>query len=201
LEDLGIYLRIWGSILAAVLVGAGCSPRPALRVGVIFDNNWILGPVALGADEQARIRAAAFSTLREAFSGFAVDFAEDASRDRLIRLDRHLLRLGATPIGSKVSNVSLDAVNLTLLTVVGCRDLASCDRRPRAELIDALGRGFGATAAHELGHQAGLLFVRDIDCADCWDGVSAAHRSHFFGGKHWSPAALAMMRYVLPSLP
>jgi hypothetical protein len=188
-------------LVIVVVAGVACSPPPALHVGVVFDNNWILGPVALSADEQARIKAAAFATLREAFSGFDIDFAEEASRDRLIRLDRHLLRLGATPIGSKVSSVSLDGVNLTLVTVVGCRDIASCDRHPRSELVEALGHGFGATAVHELGHQAGLLFVRDVDCVDCWDGVSATHRSHFFGGKHWSPSALVTMRYVLRSLP
>ena len=195
-------MRILGSALAAaILASAACSARPPLHVGVVFDNNWVLGPVALGTDEQARVKAAAFATLRDAFGAFDVDFAEDASRDRLIRLDRHLMRIGATPIGSKVSYVSLDGLNLTLVTVVGCHDIASCDRYPRAELIEALGHGFGATAAHELGHQAGLRFVRDLDCADCWDGVSATHRSHFFGGKHWSPAALAAMRYVLPSRP
>ena len=195
-------MRILGSALAiAILAGDACSARPALRVGVVFDNNWTLGPIALSADEQGRVKAAAFATLRGAFDGFDVDFAEDASRERLIRLDRHLLRIGATPIGSKVSYVSLDGLNLTLVTVVGCHDIASCDRYPRAELIEALGHGFGATAAHELGHQAGLQFVRDLDCADCWDGASATHRSHFFGGKHWSPGALATMRYVLPSRP
>jgi hypothetical protein len=188
-------------VALVVLAGAACSARPALHVGVVFDNTWILGPIALSADEQARVKAASFATLRDAFSGFDVDFAEDASRERLIRLDRHLLRIGATPIGSKVSYVSLDGLNLTLVTVVGCHDIASCDRHPRAELIEALGHGFGATAAHELGHQAGLQFVRDLDCADCWDGVSATDRSHFFGGKHWSPGALATMRYVLPSRP
>jgi hypothetical protein len=112
-----------------------------------------------------------------------------------------LLRIGATPIGSKVSYVSLDGLNLTLVTVVGCHDIASCDRHPRAELIEALGHGFGATAAHELGHQAGLQFVRDSRLRGLLGRRVGDHRSHFFGGKHWSPGALATMRYVLPSRP
>lgn len=168
---------------------------------MLFDNNWTLGPVTLTAAEQQRFKAAALGELRTAFRDFDVDFAEDPNRDRIIKLDRNLMRSGSTQIGSKVSLVSLDGINLTLLTIVGCRDIGSCDAYPRAALIDALGRGFGATGAHELGHQAGFRFVRDSKCDDCYDGASARHRSHFFGGKHWSPEADALMRTVLTSRP
>ena len=192
-EDLRICL-----VAAMVLGLAACSPLPPVQVGVVFDNNWVLGPIALTAEEQGRFKTAAMSTLREAFSDFNVEFVAGGQLDRVIQLDRNLMRVGATSIGSKVSDVSLDGVNLTLLTVVGCRDIASCDGYSRSTLVDALGRGFGATAAHELGHQAGFRFVRDIDCADCWDGASAKNRQHFFGGKHWSPSAIAVMRWTLP---
>ena len=103
-----------------------------------------------------------------------------SSRERLIRSRSSLVaNRRHADRGRRSDYVSLASLNLTLVTVVGCHDIASCDRHPRAELIEALGHGFGATAAHELGHQAGLQFVRDLDCADCWDGVSATDRSHF----------------------
>jgi hypothetical protein len=68
-------------------------------------------------------------------------------------------------------------------------------------MVDALGRGVGATAAHELGHQAGLGFSRDHTCDDCYDGSSAKSRAHFFGEKHWSPEALRMMALFLVRRP
>jgi hypothetical protein len=188
--------------LTVLLSVSACAPRAArVDVGVIFGGDWTLGPIALTGDEVARIKARSFETLRRAFAGFDVDFDERADRDRIIRLDRNLMRVGATPIGSKESVVSLDGVHLTLLSVTRCRDIASCETYSRAELVDALGRGIGATAAHELGHQAGFRFSRDSRCDACYDGASARSREHFFGEKHWSDAARAAMSRVLAPRP
>jgi hypothetical protein len=181
--------------------GACTLSSQAVRVGFVFGDDWTLGPVALTADEQARIKGEAFKTLRDAFAGFNVDFAEDPGCDRIIRLNRYLFGSGSTQVGSKVSAVNLDGVHLTLLAVTGCRSIDSCEAYPRAVLVDALGRGIGATAAHELGHQAGFEFTRELNCGDCYDGVTSETRAHFFGEKHWSTQALAAMHVVLRSRP
>ncbi len=146
-----------------VATASSCARAAPVSVGVVFGNNWVLGPVSLTSDEQRRIKDAAFATMQRAFSGFAVDFVDDARADRIIRLNRQLFGAGATRIGSRMSDVNLDAVYLTLLAVTGCHDLASCDDFERAALVDALGRGIGATAAHELGHQAGFMFTREVE--------------------------------------
>ena len=196
-------MRILGSALAptlslAVASAIACAPAPPVRVGLVFGDDWALGRVVLTGDEQQRIKTATLTTLRRAFDRFDVDFAEDAQRDRLIRLNRFLFGAGSTVIGSKVSLVNLDSVHLTLLAVTGCQTMASCPAYSRDALVDALGRGIGATAAHELGHQAGFEFTRELNCDDCFDGVTSKTRAHFFGDKHWSPGALAAMRRVLP---
>jgi hypothetical protein len=69
---------------------------------------------------------------------------------------------------------------------------------PRAALVDGLGRGVGATAAHELGHQAGFRFALDSRCDDCYDGRASTSYAHFFGRMHWSDPALQIMVRTLP---
>jgi hypothetical protein len=184
-------------VMAAAATPACVSTPHAIQVGVVFGDSWTLGPVALTNEETSVLRAVALATLRKAYGGFAVDFEERADRERVIRLERFLFRPGSTAIGSRVSIVNLDAIHLTALAVTGCHDIVACAAYPRAMLVDALGRGIGATAAHELGHQAGLLFVRDSNCDVCYDGASSKSRAHFFGEKHWSNEALVIMNRVL----
>ena len=58
---------------------------------------------------------------------------------------------------------------------------------PRAEFLAALGRGIGATAAHEFAHQVGVdhqnydAFAYDYDSADV--------PQHFYGQLHWAGPA------------
>jgi hypothetical protein len=66
-------------------------------------------------------------------------------------------------------------------------------------LLDGFGKGIGATAAHELGHQAGFSFAIDSHCDDCYDGNTSTGYNHFFGTKHWSDRAMQIMRRVLPT--
>ena len=98
---------------------------------------------------------------------------------------------------SIVSSVRFDVLMFEELAAAGCRDAMTCTKT-RTELLEGLGRGVGATAAHELGHQAGFRFVRDSPCDDCYDGNRSTSYAHFFETKHWSPEAAAVMSRVLP---
>jgi len=193
-------LRTWVPI--ALLLSPACMARSAVvHVGVVFADNWAFGPTVLSEPEVVVLKENALATLRQAYAGYNVSFTEGADAERVIRIDRGGFMAGATPIGSRVSRVSLDGTYLSLLVVAGCPGLETCATKTRAELVAALGRGAGATAAHELGHQAGLRFCRDSPCAECYDGSKSSTREHFFGTKHWSPQATAMMKHVLPSSP
>ena len=99
--------------------------------------------------------------------------------------------------GAPASVRSTDASRFRRMAV-HCRRIDTCDAKTRAELVDGLGRGIGATAAHELGHQAGLGFSHDARCDDCYDGDASTSYAHFFAAKHWSGAALAQMQRTLP---
>src|SRR5262249_6802328 len=102
---------------------------------------------------------------------------------------------------STSSSVRPDVLINLELAAVQCHDIDHCVKS-RAELLRGLARGIGATAAHELGHQAGFGgFALDSDCNACYDGHSATSPVHFFGTKHWSARALAIMKHVLPPAP
>jgi len=144
--------------------------------------------------------------LKEAYQGYAVEFAENPREPRLIHV-KDLLGLGdgeTYPI-LKESTVNFWHVLSTLKGVVGCHTVpfSECPQKagiPREELVRALGRGIGATGAHELGHQAGFHFTNDVTgCPDCYDSDSATSHVHFFGTLQWSGAARERMRRLLPS--
>jgi hypothetical protein len=161
--------------------------------------------------EQALVRDTAMQTLRSAFAGFSVHFSNIGSSEHLIRIEEtpygtygtttavHPGAVGRTYPVATVSSVYPDALYYAELTAARCRTITGCDTKTRGQLVDGLGRGIGATAAHELGHQAGLEFSHDLQCDDCYDSHRADTVTHFFGVKRWSPAALTIMQRVLPS--
>ena len=199
------------AVASGVMAGSlACAGRRApLDVAVLFATSWRVAGETLAADDRAVVRRAALETLRGAYGGFDVRFddadaAQPPPAGRIIRVeDTPYNRLlfgaaGVTYPASRVSSVRFDVLVNEELAAAACASLARC-AKPRAELLEGLGRGIGATAAHELGHQSGLAFARDSACEDCYDGKASASYVHFFGRKHWSDGALASMRAALPA--
>lgn len=197
----------------ATLVATSCRPaRQPIRVVVAFENAWTCGGTGVSASEQALVKRTALQTLRRAYQGFRVEFSErhpasDVS-GRVIKVEDTpysrppLLSLGAAGMTfptTLVSSVRFDVLCAAALSAARCSSAARCETKTREQLLEGLGRGVGATAAHELGHQAGFEFAIHSSCEDCYDGRSAATVVHFFGVKHWSDPALVRMRRVLPS--
>jgi hypothetical protein len=193
--------------MIAMTTTACCAARP-VRIGLVFDNDWQMGRDVLTRQEQARVKAVALETLQVAFRGFDVTVREGRDADRLVIVDQGFVA-GLRPAGQPapvgetlpfawVSRVHFDELCGTLLTVAGCAGAAAHCTKTRAELVEGLGRGIGGTAAHELGHQTGFRFALDARCDACYDGGTSNTVEHFFGSQHWSEAALAIMRRVLP---
>jgi hypothetical protein len=193
--------RLWTAAL--IVAAASCRANAPLDVGVTFTNSWRVAGDTLTASEQTRIRDLALATLRTAFEGFDIRFTDAAKTARWIRIeDTPYSRMtfgaaGLTYPASLASSVRFDVLANNVLASVHCQHLDDCRAKTRAELVDGLGRGVGATAAHELGHQAGLGFSHDAACDDCYDGRSSTSYVHFFGTKHWSGAELATLGRVL----
>jgi hypothetical protein len=201
--------RALGALAAALAIFAhqSCAARP-LHIGLAFENDWRVGRGTLTIPEQAAVRAAALQTLQRAFRGFDVTVREGRNGDRLVIVDSGFVvgfgpRGQPAPVGETfpfavVSRVHFEEILRTMLTVAGCTEMAVGCTKSRAELVEGLGRGIGGTAAHELGHQVGFRFALDATCDACYDGHTSKAYAHFFGEQHWSDAALAIMRRVLP---
>jgi hypothetical protein len=179
-----------------------------LRIGLAFDNQWMVDRETLTGAEQTVTKALALRTLRDAFRGFDVTVAEGHIGDRLVVVDQGYVaafgpRGQPAPVGETfalavISRVHFEEIVATLLTVAGCRGIAGDCAKTRSELLEGLGRGIGASAAHELGHQMGLRFSVDAACNACYDGHTANTYEHFFADLHWSPAGRSIMQRVLP---
>ena len=199
-------VKLLVTVLSAALLSS-CHQTPFV-VGVRFDNTWTIRGEALDEGDVAIIKQSALDTLRSAYAGFAVQFLEGATGSRMIRVEDtpfgsgggfRVFQGGAglTYPGSMVSSVRFDVLAAEALTAAHCTAMTRC-AMSRRQLLEGLGRGVGATAAHELGHQAALEFTRDARCDDCYDGATSRNAAHFFGQEHWSEVALTRMRLLLP---
>ena len=193
------------SLAALLLAAISCRSATPIDVGVTFANTWRVAGDPLTTPEQARIKDVALATLHAAFEEFDVRFGEPRKGERTIRVEDtpygRMMNFGAAGMtypASIVSFVRFDILANTVLATAQCAHIDGCRSTTRAELVDGLGRGIGATAAHELGHQAGLGFSHDARCDDCYDGDASTSYAHFFAAKHWSGAALAQMQRTLP---
>ena len=192
-------------LLLAMVSGACGSRQSPLRVDLAFENAWEVEGQPLAQHERTVVEATALRTLQEAFGGFDVLFLEGQGGARHVKVQDTdygpKMLLGAVgmtfPMG-KTSRVRFDALVHAELIAARCVRFDWCGGRARHEMIEGLGRGLGATIAHELGHQAAFGFAVHSDCRDCYDSASTS-LVHFFGRKRWSERALEIMRHVLPA--
>jgi len=196
-------VRITALMLFGLIVPS-CVSHRRVTVGVVFATAWTFHGARMAEPDRAVVIQSTFDTLREAFTGFEVLLVDSASADHVVRVEDagsgqrvSLGAVGVTYPVARASSVKIDTLFDNELAVIGCSDARTC-QKSRTELLDGLGRGVGATAAHELGHQVGFGFTRDSTCADCLDGNSSYDRAHFFGRKHWSDDARRRMQQVLP---
>jgi RHS repeat-associated protein len=196
------------AISITLLTLPACNSRiPLITVGVEFRNTWDLGRNPednLTAPEQDTVKYVAFQTMRAAYSGYGVIFSEGPGGGRHIYVNNQLgPGVGVTYVINKYSDLYFWNLWSRLESVLDCSALSGCVRKgfDRTVVAAALGRGIGATAAHELGHQAGLNFVQDIPCDDCYDSDTADTFAHYFDILHWSDGAKARMKNVLPGGP
>ena len=187
-----------GATAALAILCAGACRRPrAVEAGfwfepVTFHSKVIEGGVT--AEDLATIERVARAELAQAFRGLPIVIG--ARRDATFRIrvvqevrDRRL-RSNWGVAGESFSMPGLggnSAVSFLFLAsgAVGYAPAGTS----RRGIIDAMGRGIGRTAAHELAH---LLLpqapIHDSTDIRSYEFDSAARREHYYGEMHWALA-------------
>jgi RHS repeat-associated protein len=194
---IGVVLSIVAAGTGYLLYDRAKWRQMIITVGVDWSSDWELHPKEmLNGSEIDLVKTTAMETLRRAYTGFRVLFNESGYGYRKIRIrnQRHGSALGETLNVSTESTVFLIDHLESLDDVVRMNHL----KTGRREYLEALGRGLGATAAHELGHQAGLGYVYDRLVDPSTYDFYQGNYELFFTEKHWSRFALERMRDVIP---
>ena len=180
-----------------ILCAGGCVRAPAVEAGfwfepVTFQSKVIDG--AVSARDLATIEAVARAELSQAFRGLPIVIS--ARRDATFRIrvvqevrDRRLRgNWGVAGESASIPGLGGNSSVSFLFLASGAVAYAPAGT-PRAEIIAAIGRGIGRTAAHELAHlllpQAAIHDSTDIRS---YEFDSAARREHYYGEIHWALA-------------
>jgi hypothetical protein len=190
--------RAWLTLaLVAAIAGAACARRRPIEAGFWFEpvtvqSNALGGAVTAG--DRAAIEVVARAELGRAFAGLPITISDrrDATfRVRVIQevRDRRLRgNWGVAGESFAVPGLGGQSSVSFLFLASGAVAQAPPDT-PRREILEAIGRGIGRTAAHELAHL--LLPQKPIhDSADIrsYEYESAARHEQYFGEMHWALA-------------
>jgi RHS repeat-associated protein len=142
--------------------------------------------VPLDQQESDLVKLWARQQLHMAFSGFAVVISEGGGTNYIhVTQDRPSGEAGGTP----QPGLGHDSeVNYDWLAGLAVRYSPGASKQ---EYLASLGRGIGATAAHEFVHQspARIGHHEDRRYENTYDFFTADHESHFSGNLGWSPDA------------
>lgn len=198
----GLLRRLAVSVLlAAGAAGpwtlAGCARPARTEAGFWFDDvafrSARLGGPLTGEDLRA-IERTARAELERAFAGLPIRLTD--RRDALFRIrvaqevrDRRLRgNWGVAGESFAVPGLGGHATVSFLFLASGATAQAP-DDLSRADLLEAIGRGIGRTAAHELAH---LLLptapIHDSTDVRSYEFDSAARREQYFGDMRWALA-------------
>ncbi|MGE3958019.1 MAG: hypothetical protein AB7H96_14965 [Vicinamibacterales bacterium] len=200
--------------LAAVLVLAqGCAERTA-RVGFRFDEQaCVLRPGAMErfgellTDEERRtIRAVARAEVIAAFAAVRLDVTDDASAFWRIAVVRSLPTRTTRAVpraGESVALGILGGGGVVACDVVARKAIAFAPAgTTRSEVVEAIGRGVGRTAVHEIVHQ--VLGAdsghNDADPA-AYEHGSSDRAAQYYGTLRWTTSLPALQRKLGARVP
>ena len=189
--------RPWAASVALAVCAAGCGRTRPAEAGfwfepVTFQSKVLDGAVTAG--DLAAIEAVARAELTQAFRGLplVISGRRDATfRIRVIQEVRdRRLRSNWGVAGESFSIPGLGGNSSVSFLFLASGAVAHAPAgASRREIIEAIGRGIGRTAAHELTH---LLLpqapIHDSTDIRSYEFDSAARREQFYGEMHWALA-------------
>jgi RHS repeat-associated protein len=146
-------------------------------------NRFTLGKGELTSEEIEIVKLWTYQTARLAFSGFAVTVSEGGGTNRMIVKQSESVGgyAGSTLLGQAASEIGYDVLESR------ARYYAP-NKSDRREIAAGIGRGIGATAAHELAHQVGVPWMDQTRDPNGYDFHSSDRFSQYYGQLHWIPA-------------
>lgn len=157
------------------------------------------------AAEMTRIEAVAIEELRTAFAGFRIAVSANPGatfRVRVVQTLRHPVFPRSIPPAGESRGIwplgGQGAVNFRLLASYAIAHAPP--GTPRAEMIDAIGRGVGRAAVHELAHQIlgskDIHHGRDVRSYEFW---TADRTEQYYGPMHWDVAWPLLLERLGPT--
>ena len=189
-------MRVTIAIGMASILVASCAKEHAVEAGFWFDRvtydlpvgdvDRIGGPIR--PDEQSQIESAARSELEAAYAGLRIRFTGQPTGFYRVSVvqdipGRALPVAGASrrvPFGGGVGSVSF--------RTLGSQAVGNAPQdATRADIIEAIGKGIGRTAAHELAHQILVnVNLHETKEPDSYENGISNRRSQFYGTLHWA---------------
>ena len=196
----GVYIGV-AALATAAAVGTLIQQRAATHIvaaGFWYDDVTYevaaLTPAGgpLTDAERAAVREASRRELRRAFAGLRLEVTDTPHAHYRVRVTQQFGERRPPRFGVAESRVfgalgGDGAVDFSVLATMAV-DFAPAGTT-RAELVEAIGRGIGRVAAHELAHQ--ILPERNFHAstdAASYDFAGANRRTQFYGPIHWDLA-------------
>jgi hypothetical protein len=152
---------------------------------VAFDwrNRFTLGKGELTPEEVEVVKLWTYQTVRLAYSGFAVTVSEGGGTNRMVVKQSGSLGgyAGSTLLGQAASEIGYDILE-------NHARFYAPNKNDRRGIAAGIGRGIGATAAHELAHQVGVPWMDQTRDPNGYDFHSSDRFSQYYGQLHWIPA-------------
>jgi hypothetical protein len=185
-------------LVAAMLAAAvGCGRRRAAEAGFWFEpvhfESKVLGGAVTAAD-LAIIEPIARAELTHAFAGLPITISDRRDATFRIRVVQEVrdrrLRANWGVAGESFSVPGLGGHSSVSFLFLASGAVAKAPPdASRREILEAIGRGLGRTAAHELAH---LLLpqapIHDSTDVRSYEFDSAARREQYFGEMRWAIA-------------
>jgi hypothetical protein len=187
--------------LAPACAWPDLAPRPK-RIGFWFEPVAYQSPRlggALTADELTTIAGVARAELEGAYSSFNVSITDDREAPFRLRVVQDLrderLQRDAWIAGEARATWFGGVGSVNFLFLANGAMVYAPERATRAELVEAIGRGIGRAAVHELAHQ--LLPKADIHATRnrrSYEFDSAARVEQYLGDMQWDLAGPLLLR-------
>jgi hypothetical protein len=197
----GCALRAGVVVLAAAAVGTSACSRPSYTAGFWFADDALTLPdgVAgrlggpLTAEERASIERIARAEIDRAFAGLSLSMSENRDAFWRVAVLRTLPSRGNRALPHAGESLAMGfmggtgAVDFEFVAFTALH--FAPDPAARPAIIEAMGRGVGRVAVHELTHQilGNSVGHNDAD-PDSYEYGNPDRRSQYYGDLHWTIA-------------